>query len=203
MAAAALDTPALRAGLAKVADRMLQCRDELNAADAALGDGDLGVAVAEGFEAIRAELDALPEDLGAALLQCAQALVRVRASSYATLLATGLMAAGAAARGRTTIPWGGVAGLLEAALAKMAARGKGSLGDKTVLDTLEALRAAVAGIEDPARMLERAVGAARAALEEFRPRPCRQGRARIFAARSQGLDDPGMLAATRMAEALA
>ena len=202
-APSSLDVAALRAGLARVANRMVECRDELNSADAALGDGDIGVAVAEGFQALRAELAALPEDLGAALLKCSQALVRVRASSYATLLATGFMAAAAVARGRTSLPWSAAAGLLEAAIAKMAARGKGELGDKTVLDSLAAVRAAIAGVEDPQDMLDRAVTAAREALDHYRPRPCRQGRARIFAAKSEGLNDPGMLALTRMVEALA
>jgi len=200
--AASLDVAGLRAGLTKVSERMAACRDELNSADAALGDGDIGVAVSEGFESLLAELDALPDDLGAALMKCSQALVRVRASSFATLLATGFMAAAAALKGRTSAPWSMVPQMLEAAIAKMAARGRSALGDKTVLDSLEAVRAAVAGVDDPARMGERAAAAARAALEEFRERPCRQGRARIFADKSRGLDDPGMLAVRHMVEAL-
>lgn len=202
-ASGSLDAAALRAGLARVAERMVGCRDELNAADAMLGDGDIGVAVAEGFEAVRAELDGLPDDLGAALLKCAQALVRVRASSFATILATGFMAAAAVVKGRTTAPWTTVPSMLEAAVARMSARGSSALGEKTVLDTLEAIRTATAGVEDPGQMIGRAVEAARKALDDFRPKPCRQGRARIFADRSMGLDDPGMLAATRMVEALA
>ncbi len=202
-ASASLDVAALRAGLGRVAQRMVDCRDELNAADATLGDGDIGVAVAEGFQAVRTELDGLPDDLGAALLKCAQALTRVRASSFATILATGFMAAAATVKGQASVPWTMVPSMLEAAIAKMSARGRSALGEKTVLDSLEAVREATAAVEDPEEMLGRAVAAARAALEAFRPKPCKQGRARIFADRSVGLDDPGMLAATRMVEALA
>ncbi len=200
--AASLDVAGLRAGLARISERMTGCLDELNSADAALGDGDIGVAVSEGFASLRAELDALPEDLGAALIKCSQALVKVRASSFATLLATGFMGAAPALRGRTSAPWSVLPQLLEAAIARMAARGRSALGDKTVLDSLEAVRAAVAGIADPSLMRERAAGAARAALDEYRERPCKQGRARIFADRSRGLDDPGMLAVRHMVEAL-
>jgi dihydroxyacetone kinase-like protein len=203
MPAAGLDVPALRAGLARVADRMLDRRDELNTADAALGDGDLGVAAAEGFAGVRTELDRLPDDLGAALLACAQALVRVRASSFATIIATGLMAAAGVVKGETPVSWSRVPEMLEAAIAKMASRGRSSLGEKTVLDSLEAVRAAVAGVDDPVLMRERAAAAARAALDDYRGRPCRQGRARIFAEKSVGLDDPGMLAVRHMVEALA
>jgi dihydroxyacetone kinase-like protein len=203
MPAAGLDVPALRAGLARVADRMLDRRDELNTADAALGDGDLGVAAAEGFAGVRTELDRLPDDLGAALLACAQALVRVRASSFATIIATGLMAAAGVVKGETPVSWSRVPEMLEAAIAKMASRGRSSLGEKTVLDSLEAVRAAVAGVDDPGLMRQRAAAAARAALDDYRGRPCRQGRARIFAEKSVGLDDPGMLAVRHMVEALA
>ncbi len=198
-----LDIARLRAGLATISERMAGCREELNAADAALGDGDIGVAVSEGFASLRAELDALPEDLGAALMKCSQALVRVRASSFATLLATGFMAAALVLKGQTSAPWGVVPLLLEAAIAKMGARGRSALGEKTVLDSLDAIRAALAGLDDPALMRRRAAEAARAALDEYRDRPCKQGRARIFADKSRGLDDPGMLAVTRMVEAIA
>lgn len=197
------DIACLRSGLTKVSERMTGCRDELNAADAALGDGDIGVAVSEGFQAIRGELDLLPDDLGLALMRCAQALVRARASSFATLLATGLMAAAALLKGRESAPWSVVPELLAAAIAKMSARGKSGLGDKTVLDSLEAVRRSLAGIIAPEEMLDHCVTAARAVLDEYRNKACKQGRARIFADRSRGLDDPGMLVARHMVEALA
>lgn len=198
-----LDVACLRSAMARISERMAGSRDALNAADAALGDGDIGVAVSEGFQAVRAELDGLPDDLGAALMSCAQALVKVRASSFATLLATGLMAAAAPLKGRASAPWSVIPELLAAAIAKMSARGRSGLGDKTVLDSLEAVRLSLAGLDDPEAMLARGVTAARTVLEEYRQRPCKQGRARIFADRSRGLDDPGMLAAMHMIEALA
>ena len=77
-----------------------------------------------------------------ALLRCAQAFTGVSASTYGTLVATGLMAAAKSTKGRTAVPWTEIPGLLGAALAAMTARGKGQLGDKTVLDALEAARAA-------------------------------------------------------------
>jgi dihydroxyacetone kinase-like protein len=201
--AAELDITVLRGALAKVADRMVACRDALNEADAALGDGDIGVAVSEGFLAIKAELEGLPEDLGMALMKCAQALTRVRASSYATLVATGMMAGAAVLKGETAIDWGVVPRALGAAVAKMAARGRSELGEKTVLDSLEAVRAATeAATATPEAMRAAAREAVRAVMDEYRDRPCRQGRARIFADKSRGLDDPGMLALRYMVEAL-
>jgi dihydroxyacetone kinase-like protein len=46
------------------------------------------------------------------------------------------------------------------------------------------------------------VRAAASVLDVFRQLPNRIGRARMFADRSIGLDDPGMVAVRRMAQAL-
>jgi hypothetical protein len=44
--------------------------------------------------------------------------------------------------------------------------------------------------------------AAGAALADFRDRPCRIGRARMFGDKSSGLDDPGMLAFVRLLDVI-
>ncbi len=63
--------------------------DELNALDGQLGDGDLGVTMTRGGRALQDILPTLPEDVGMALMACAQAITKVSGSSYGTLLATG------------------------------------------------------------------------------------------------------------------
>ena len=45
--------------------------DLLNAADGALGDGDLGVTMARGMALVAKAAPELPDDLGQALLDCA------------------------------------------------------------------------------------------------------------------------------------
>ena len=76
----------LHAALTRVAAAMQAGAAQLNAADGALGDGDLGITVSRGFaEAAAAEL---PDDLGFAFMECAMAMQRVSSSSYGTLLAT-------------------------------------------------------------------------------------------------------------------
>ena len=146
-------------------------------------------------------LPTLPADVGMALLACTQAITRVSGSSYGTLLATGLMAAAKATRGRTEVPWSELSALLHAALQAMMARGKASLGDKTVLDVLDAAARAVDGVA-PAEMLAAASGAVDASMTRLRGEQAKIGRARIFAERSVGLDDPGMLAFREMLRAL-
>ena len=131
----------LHAALSRIAASMQDAAAELNAADGALGDGDLGITVSRGFaEAAAVEL---PDDIGLAFMECAKAMQRVSSSSYGTLLATAAMSAAKATKGRSEISTDEIAGLVEGALAAMMARGKASLGDNTVLDVLDAAAAAV------------------------------------------------------------
>jgi dihydroxyacetone kinase-like protein len=145
----------------------------------------------------------LPDDLGQALLGCAQAVTKTSGSSYGTLMATGLMAMAKALRGRTAAEAAEVSGLIAAARDAMQARGKAELGGKTVLDSLDAMAKATAGLSDPAEVAEAAARAAGDAQEAMRPLPATIGRARIFGDRTRGMDDPGMLAMTAIAAAIA
>ena len=96
----ALTTPVLADGLRRIAAHMETVADELNALDGQLGDGDLGVTMTRGGRALLEIVPTLPADVGMALMACAQAMTKVSGSSYGTLLATGLLTAAKATRGR-------------------------------------------------------------------------------------------------------
>ncbi len=198
----ALTTRDLKAGLTRIAAAMEDAADELNTADGKLGDGDLGVTMVRGCRLVIEALPELPEDVGLALMKCAQAFTKTSGSSYGTLLATGLMSAAKATKGRTEVPWSEVGGLLGGALEAMRLRGKASLGDKTVLDAIAAAQAEIGALDDPATIAAAADTGAAAALDRYRDRANKVGRARIFGDKSIGLDDPGMLAFKRVVEAL-
>lgn len=197
---ATIDSSALRAALERVAAATAEASAELCAADGALGDGDLGITVSKGFaEAAGA---CLPDDFGMALLEAAKAFQRVSSSSYGTLVATAFMAAAKATKGKTSIDAAEIPALVAAARDAMMARGKGALGDKTVLDSLNAIANAIEGVA-PEAMVTTAVAAAGDSLEEYKGRPNRLGRARMFGDKSIGLSDPGQLALLRIVEGLA
>ncbi len=198
----ALTTAALKSGLGRIAAHMETVADRLNEADGKVGDGDLGVTMVRGGRHLVEALPDLPDDVGMALMRCAQAFTKSSGSSYGTLLATGLMSAAKSCRGRADVPWTEVSGLLAGALAAMQARGKAALGDKTVLDVLDDTRAAVEGLDEPAALLDAAAAAVEGTLSRFRDQPNKVGRARIFGDKSIGLDDPGMLAFKEMIAAL-
>lgn len=183
----------LLAAIDRIAAAMERDFDLLNAADGALGDGDLGVTMTRGMRAITAMKDELPDDIGMALLQCAQAFTKSSGSSYGTLMATGLMSAAKTLRGEKTIDASHMPELIAAARDKMRDRGKAELGGKTVLDSLDyvARSTAEAKAEDMASAAARAVDKT---LDDFRDKRATVGRARIFGDKSIGMDDPGMLA---------
>jgi dihydroxyacetone kinase-like protein len=195
----AIDSRMLAGALRRVAEATASASDELCAADGAMGDGDLGITVADGFR--EAAATPLPDDFGMALLEVAKAFQRVSSSSYGTLTATGFMAAAKLTRGRTSVDPGDLATLVAASRDAMTARGKGALGDKTVLDSLDAIATALDGAE-AGIMRALALAAARDTVETFRTKPNRLGRARMFGEKSIGLPDPGQLALLRIVEAL-
>jgi dihydroxyacetone kinase-like protein len=192
----------LRRAAAAIAKKATAAADELNAQDAKLGDGDLGITVSKGWREVAGEAANLPEDLGQAFLACAKAFQRVSSSSFGTLVATGFMSAAKAAKGRNEVEWNEIASLLTGARDAMMARGRGSLGDKSLLDAIDAVARATAGLDEPIAILAAADRATDEALDEFREQPSKLGRARMFGEKSIGLDDPGMLAFRRLLDGL-
>lgn len=198
----ALDTPTLRHGLALIAAKMEASADELNTVDGALGDGDLGVTMTRGMREIMKVAGDLPDDVGMALFGCAQAFTRISGSSFGTLLATGLMSAAKTCRGRAEVPWSEMSWLLDGAVQAMSARGKAELGQKTVLDPLDAAAKAAADQSDGPAVLAAIDRAIDETMDAFRDQQAQVGRARIFAEKSVGLDDPGMVALRRVVDGL-
>lgn len=198
-----IDRAALTAGIGRLDAAMQRDFDLLNKADGALGDGDLGITMTRGMAAISENAENLPDDLGMALLQCAQAFTRSSGSSYGTLLATGLMAIAKTVKGETEIPAQRISELTALARDQMQARGKAELGGKTVLDSLDAVAGATDGKTDAAAIADAAAQAVDDALTAFRDKKATVGRARIFGEKSAGMDDPGMLAMNRIVKALA
>ncbi len=198
----AIDIAVLRGAIDAVGNRLESEHSRLTDLDGKLGDGDLGVTLLKAFRALSEGKDKLPADIGLALLSCGGAVAKVSSSSFGTLMATALIAVSRTTKGRETAPWTELPSWLDLAIAAMMARGKASLGDKTVLDALDAVARAVRTERDPAAMLVAARAAVAATLAEFGSRPNRIGRARVYGERSIGLDDPGMVALAVMLDGL-
>lgn len=193
----------LRDAVARAHTRMEQLEDQLNAADALLGDGDTGSMLARVIEKMAATDLSAMSDIGAAFNAIARATLSATGSSLGTLLATALLAFAKATKGRSEIPWPELSSLIGQAIEAMRARGGASLGDKTILDALHGVAQSLAGITEASTAGYAACAAetgARAALEHFKPLPCKIGRARLFPEKSTGAHDPGMLALALLLE---
>lgn len=190
----------IREAIVRIKEAVQRASEDLSARDGQLGDGDLGITLEKAFNRLAEIAPTLPQDLGKALSTAAAAVTKVSSSSFGTLVATGLMAAAKQTIGKTELPREALSQILKSACQKMSERGSAALGDKTVLDTIDAAAQALeSNPVDPARAVITAVDQT---IALFRDRQSKIGRARIFADRSVGLDDPGMVAFRVMVGAL-
>lgn len=193
----------LSTAIARAHAAMGTLTDELNAADAKLGDGDTGTMLARLISTFDSVDVAGAADLGAGLLSLAKAGAASTGSSLGTLVITAMMTAGKTTAGKREIAWCELAPIIAAVRDSAMARGKAELGAKTIVDGLDALAHGVEGKSTAAETAAAAQQAMDAVLGAFRDRPSAMGRARMFAEKSVGLDDPGMLALAEIVRAVA
>jgi dihydroxyacetone kinase len=190
-------TTDLSAAIARLSVQLPELEQDLDHADAKLGDGDTGTMLARVISAL-ASVTLPANDIGGAFSAYGRATAMATGSSLGTLIATAFLTVAKATKGRENVAWSEVSTLLESARDAMLARGGANLGDKTVLDGIDAVVTATRNSDTPEEIARAAGDAARGALESFRDRPNKIGRARMYADGSKGLDDPGMLALARV-----
>jgi dihydroxyacetone kinase-like protein len=197
-----IDATRLKAAVPRWCAAMHAAAPELNALDGRLGDADLGVTLDKCATLMEQALPELPDSLDGIFKRLAQASAKASGSSFGTLLTVALMTAAKRCAGVQLLGRAELAALLAEVIATLSARGGASLGDKTVLDALQAMQLAIARAaagEDIRRIASDAVGVS---LDAFRDKPNRIGRARMFADKTIGIDDPGMVALQRMIDGI-
>lgn len=162
--------------------------DELTALDQAIGDGDHGLNMKRGFEAVLADADTIvAKPLPEALKAIGTTLVMKVGGASGPLYGTLFMSLGKALPAEPTIA--DLARALGAAIEAVKARGKSELGQKTMLDVLAPVQAALAaGETDLGTRLPRVADDAAAATA---PLKAIRGRASFLGERSIGHVDPG------------
>jgi phosphoenolpyruvate---glycerone phosphotransferase subunit DhaL len=180
-------TPALLHRLiVAVSDDLIAHADELTALDQAVGDGDHGINMKRGFEAVRADAQAtaekpLPEALKAIGTQLVMKVGGASGPLYGTLfLALSKEIAPDASNLSTAFG---------KAVEAVKARGKSQPGQKTLLDVLTPVQAALA--EGGADLRLRLPVVAASAAEATIPMLATRGRASFLGERSIGHMDPG------------
>lgn len=173
---------------------LAQERDVLRDLDAAVGDGDLGITVDKGSQAIRAALSAQPPaTVGELLRASGAAFAKANPSTMAALVGAGLLAAAKAVTDELSWTPEVAERVGRAAMGRIAERGKAAIGDKTVLDalspSLDALRDAAGG-----DALASMIAAATAGRDATTDQAGRRGRAAWVGDRGSGHPDPGATA---------
>jgi dihydroxyacetone kinase-like protein len=185
--------------LVHVAEDMIAAEGELQTLDAALGDGDLGVTVKMGFQAIREVCQKSDQtqtcDIGNLLSAAGVAFMNANASTMGTLMGTAWLRAGKVAAGKTSVTLSDAVAMCRAAAEGIQRRGKAELGDKTILDAIspacDALARAAQDDKGCVEAFSLAAEAAERAVEETAPLQSRVSRASWLQERSKGLPDPG------------
>ena len=172
--------------------------DEFNAADGKIGDGDLGIAILNGFEEINNNINKFSDDMGANFMICSQAFVKKSGSSFGTLIAFSFMNVSKKLKGKTECNHDDIVNIFETALKTIQERGKTKLGDKTIADSLDLI---IKKLKDNSNYSEVFKSATKQALEDFKGKKILIGRARMFEDKTKDLDDPGMFALNKLSEA--
>tara|TARA_Y100000741_G_scaffold351378_1_gene322381 strand:- start:102 stop:689 length:588 start_codon:yes stop_codon:yes gene_type:complete len=170
--------------------------DEFNTADGQIGDGDLGVTILHGLEEVNNNINKFSDDMGANFMLCSQAFVKKSGSSFGTLIAFSFMNISKNLKGKSKCNHEDIMNIFQTALKTILDRGKSNLGDKTIADSLNLI---IKKLKDNQNYSEVFKLATKQALEDFRGKKIKIGRARMFEDKTMDLDDPGMFALNKLA----
>ncbi|RUV30498.1 MAG: dihydroxyacetone kinase subunit L [Mesorhizobium sp.] len=160
--------------------------DELTALDQAIGDGDHGLNMKRGFEAVRAEAEAFAaKPLPEALKAIGTKLVMTVGGASGPLFGTLFMALGKEISAEPD--HANLAAAFGKAIEAVAARGKSQVGQKTMLDVLKPVHDALLQGKTGAEIADVADNAAAATV----PMKALRGRASFLGDRSIGHMDAG------------
>lgn len=193
--------------LKAMADRIEAEKDYLTELDNEIADGDHGVNMAKGFNAVVPKISTMVgKDIGSLLKTTGMTLVSTVGGSAGPLYGTAFMKAGAALRDKMEIDGKDLVVALEAAIGGIQMRGKAIVGEKTMLDAIcpayDAIKAAVEAGDDIKTALTKGVDAARDGVEYTKTIKATKGRASYIGDRSIGHQDPGATSSLYLMEAM-
>lgn len=194
--------------MAAVGEVVIQNKQMLTDLDAAIGDGDHGINMARGFEAVHSKMQALEAetDIGKVMKTIGMTLISSVGGAAGPLYGTAFLRAAGPSQGKSQLDIETASLMLAAAIAGIKERGKASRGEKTMLDALEpAYEAFIQGAKEEKSMvvcLELAVEAAQQGVEYTKTIIATKGRASYLGERSRGHQDPGATSSFIMLQAL-
>ncbi len=183
-------------------------KEYLTELDNEIGDGDHGINLARGFEAVEKKLPSLAGgDIGALLKGVGMQLVSTVGGASGPLYGTAFMKAGMACKGLTEIDGPAFVKAMEAAVDGIKMRGKATEGEKTMLDALcpalKVMQDDVTAGKSLKEALQDAAQAAEKGVEYTKTIIATKGRASYLGERSLGHQDPGATSSLYLLQVLA
>jgi phosphoenolpyruvate---glycerone phosphotransferase subunit DhaL len=202
-----MDSQTVTAWMSEIASSVRAERDYLVQLDAAIGDGDHGINMNRGFDAVTltmsTEQDSTP---GKLLILAGKTLISTVGGASGPLWGSALRKAGRALGDGPTFDLAQLVDAVAAALASVQDLGAAVPGDKTMVDALDpavtAMREALAQGASSGAMLRSAAEAAEAGMRATIPMQARKGRASYLGERSIGHQDPGATSTALIIRAL-
>ena len=191
--------------ITSISDIMTENKDYLVSLDQQNGDGDLGISMSSGYEAVKNYVIASEErDLGKLLMKCSSVFNESAPSSLGTITAFGFMGMAKALKGKEEATFAECADALDAGLNKIMEKAKSKPGEKTILDALypaiEVLKNSDGS--DKIATLKSAAEAAAEGSENTKNMKSVHGRAAYYAEKSIGTLDGGSVVGKLIFEAI-
>lgn len=180
----------------KIADVISENKLYLTELDATIGDGDHGLNMSKGFEAVREKLaDDNGENIGNIFKKIGMTLVSTVGGASGPLYGTAFMKAAPVVNGKNEINLDDYINVLEASLEGVKMRGKAILGEKTMIDSIEpalnALKKAKSEGKSDIECLNESQMASLEGVEKTKEIIATKGRASYLGERSIGHQDAG------------
>lgn len=188
-----------------IAKKIEEEKQFLTDLDSEIADGDHGINMARGFEAVEAKLDTVKDkDCGTILKTVGMTLVSTVGGAAGPLYGTAFMKSGMVLAGKEELNKEDFIKSMEAAIEGVKQRGKSDKGEKTMLDSMiPAYDAFKENIDkDTKEAMKEALDAAKEGIEYTKTIIATKGRAAYIGERSIGHQDPGATSFTYMIECL-
>ena len=193
MPKSSLSKDEVKAMLLQVADRIIEAEPMLSEADRNLGDGDHGLGMARGMNAVKEKLAGDVESIEKAFSNTGMAMMSSMGGASGAIFGTLWRNGGKALAGRDSFDAQGLADLIKAGLEGVMTRGGAKPGDKTMIDALHP--ASVKAQEVASLPLNEAItavaAAAEAGKEASKAMIATMGRAKTLGEQSIGHPDAG------------
>ena len=196
----------IKKGISSIAKEMTDNRDYLVELDQRNGDGDLGISMSEGFNALVEVLNKMEEtDLGKVFRDLSKTFNESAPSSLGTILSFGLMGIAKELKGKTEVSRQEFSVALEKGLDNILDKTGSKVGEKTIIDSLspgiESLLSS--GSEEDKTAFQNAYEASKAGAEKTKEMMAVHGRAAYYGEKSLGLVDGGAVVGTLIFKGMA